>query len=319
MLSAETKKAFPYEEQYVYLDMNDGSENPPVALSIHSPLPEPMRQNMVFKGWYTEPKKGIPVSDLSSVEFNATLYAHWIPGYTYWFFLQWDGSAAWISGTVAEKKPFEAFKRACRKAGFDLTYSSADWIDTILGRGTVHHDDCTYSTYWLTFFTNVKNKGLEWIFSPKTINSIKDCRYFAFIYGDVDLYNFTDPFKLSLRNTPDLPYLPGFLFKGYYYDKEFTEPFDISSLPTEDVRLYVKWEKAPLFQIRFDAGPGSKSPPVQQPLTSNTIFIIPTYLGRNPGHRFVGWVDHTGTFYKVSDYYRVGTQDVFFEAVWKEI
>lgn len=270
--------------------------------------------NKVFSGWMCSADDKIyGAGESYNVPANDVIFtAAWTDGYTYWFFHQWDDSASWMSGTVSEKKPVEALKKACEKAGYDLDVGSSGWIKTMNGKGTVDAPDYSYSTYWVTFDYNESQK--KWVFSDKVIGYLPDSTYFAYVYGDVDLYNLMSP-NLRIPGVPEKPYKAGYKFDGYFKDESLTQPYDFSVFPTEDVRLYVKWTPAPLYTITFDTVGVEPGIP-EKLLTSESFFVVPLYMGKNPGYDFKGWTDLSNTFYKTPEYYTVADKNDVLKAVW---
>lgn len=156
----------------------------------------------------------------------------------YWFFLQWDDRAKWIAGTSYD--PTSAFTFACEDAKIPLLLNITNgdfrgWIGHIMYRGITLAEDKETWIYWVTY--NIDKKG-KWEFSNYVSGNLPEVHYFAYVFGH--------SFGNNTRTTPTTPLRPGYMFKGYFKDPEFTQPYDFETLPTkmEDmVDLYVKWEE----------------------------------------------------------------------------
>jgi len=156
----------------------------------------------------------------------------------YWFLLQWDDRASWIYGISYD--PTSAFAFACEDAKYPMLQNITNgdfrgWIGHIKHRGITLAPDKETWIYWVTY--NIDRRG-NWEFSNYVSGNLPEVHHFAYMFGH--------SFGNNTRTTPDVPLKPGYSFKGYFEDAEFTKPYDISKLPEnpgDEINLYVKWEE----------------------------------------------------------------------------
>lgn len=93
---------------------------------------------------------------------------------------------------------------------------------------------------------------------------------------------------ISKDNTVAVPSEPtkeGFIFVGWYKDKNCTEQFDFSTKVTEKLTLYAKWEEiGELFYLSFNSNGHGKNP---NTIEVNKINSLPEL--KDDGYTFVGW------------------------------
>lgn len=87
---------------------------------------------------------------------------------------------------------------------------------------------------------------------------------------------------------PQPPTREGYVFKGWYTDKEWKNPYNFTSAVTADITLYAKWEEDPdaVFTVTFETGEGTKV--ASQKVKANGRAIEPPAPTR-PRFIFGGW------------------------------
>ncbi|MFA6860537.1 MAG: InlB B-repeat-containing protein [Clostridia bacterium] len=85
------------------------------------------------------------------------------------------------------------------------------------------------------------------------------------------------------RLTLPQPIRDGFTFTGWYYDEEYTQPFELIKMPKKDVKLYASWD---MYIITFNTNGGSNLLPYIK--VKGTNIVAPT-LPTKDSNRFLGW------------------------------
>ncbi len=105
----------------------------------------------------------------------------------------------------------------------------------------------------------------------------------------------------KVKNPGDLSQT-GYTFGGWYKDESFADDkkwdFDTSTMPTENLTLYAKWDANP-YTVAFDANGGEGSMPVQS-FTYDTAQALSGNLFTRTGYTFRGWTlsrDGSGVLY----------------------
>ena len=76
------------------------------------------------------------------------------------------------------------------------------------------------------------------------------------------------------------------LFGGWYSDAGLTQPYVFSTIPTQDITVYAKWEKAKYF-VFFESNGGTSIQPHE--IGAGDIFLEITYTPTRDGYIFDGW------------------------------
>ncbi|MGI6711032.1 MAG: leucine-rich repeat protein [Bacilli bacterium] len=88
---------------------------------------------------------------------------------------------------------------------------------------------------------------------------------------------------------PAAPLKKGFIFIGWYKDKDLTEKFDFNNMPKKNVTLYAKWEPFPYNIIyHLDGGYNSNLNPRMYTTLISVELNNPTKIDYN----FLGWYDN---------------------------
>ena len=265
---------------------------------VKKPTADPAKANYVFSGWYSDEECTIPYNFNTPVTANITLYAGWDVPEEYWFFIQTNEWAKWISAPGTS--PDVAFRAACTNNGISFTLSSSGYISYFMGydmsgeMGFEDEDD-VLSMYFLVYnLFNLDNDG-KWRYSEDLLKNLPG-NYFGLVFGKAI---FIPPtyYEMGSNGLPGavvgadgLPYdMNGHVFGGYFTDAECTVPYTFTNSPTADVDLYVSWLE--VLTISFHTGDGSTVENVS--VVSGQKIIEPT-IPTKSGHVFAGWhVDAT--------------------------
>lgn len=84
----------------------------------------------------------------------------------------------------------------------------------------------------------------------------------------------------------------GYVFSGWYWDEEYTKPYDLEQSIDHNCTLYAKWE-IEYFIIKYDADGGisSRKNPRVYTYFDKTVSLLPA---RKQGYEFIGWFDLRG-------------------------
>ncbi|MCR4924410.1 MAG: phosphatidylinositol-specific phospholipase C domain-containing protein, partial [Lachnospiraceae bacterium] len=91
----------------------------------------------------------------------------------------------------------------------------------------------------------------------------------------------------ALAEKPEDPQIEGYIFKGWYQDRECSKAYDFDSPVTEDLTLNAKWEEI-IINVVFDLGGQEGSAPESQKIAYNASAVRP----KDPvvkGYIFDGW------------------------------
>lgn len=126
-----------------------------------------------------------------------------------------------------------------------------------------------------SFDTSVFTDGQEYtIFAYYQSVSVECEHYFS------ELYHYTHLVPVPL---PPDPVKEGYTFVGWFYDEDFTQPYDGAPL-YEDTVLYAKFVPN-VYTISFDTLGGNTLEPIQAEYNTTITPPTPTRLG----HKFLGW------------------------------
>lgn len=111
------------------------------------------------------------------------------------------------------------------------------------------------------------------------------------------------------------PTKDGYYFGGWYTDDEtFTKAYDFSTAVKEDITLYAKWTKKPVYQVIFNSN-GGTAVATQEVEEGKTAFR-PNNPSRD-GHTFIGWYTDNGTFQKEYNFGTPVTKTITLHAKWE--
>lgn len=109
---------------------------------------------------------------------------------------------------------------------------------------------------------------------------------------------------------PNEPTKDGFIFMGWYLDKELTNPFEFFVMPDTDVTIYAKWDS---FTITFDSMDGSVVEPIIQ---KHSTTVTPPMNPTKEGFIFSGWYTNPEFEGEIFDFTKL--YDVTLYAKWEE-
>ena len=102
--------------------------------------------------------------------------------------------------------------------------------------------------------------------------------------GGFDVPSITQDYGTSVTE-PLAPIKEGHTFINWYSDQELTQVYMFTTMPAEDITVYVKWS-INQYTITFESNGGSLVSPITQDY--NTYIIEPLVLTKE-GHTFSGW------------------------------
>lgn len=133
---------------------------------------------------------------------------------------------------------------------------------------------------------------------------------------DFYVYKFLDGSYIGLEDSPDNMANGSKVLEGWYFDEEFTEVADISSVEPGTYTMYAKWGDG--VSIIFDSDGGTEYEPLVT-VPGNTFYTGDNFVSQyNPykeGYEFEGWYFEDGT--KLQEYAAyVVTKNIVLKAAW---
>lgn len=194
--------------------------------SVIAPENTPERDGYRFAGWYNNASCiGNPYDFNSHVSGNLELYAKWIKVYTITFVLYEEDGSDKVTTELKEQneileKPDDPVRPGYVFAGW---YSNAEGegTDNPWGFGNPVQDNYNIYAHWTA------RNDIEVTFD------FKDGR-------DEVRQTLTYP---DCAQKPVDPERDGYVFKGWFTDEEFTNPFDFALPVPDSITLYAKWEE----------------------------------------------------------------------------
>ncbi len=190
---------------------------------IPSDKSSPTRDGYTFDGWYASSDcSGSKVTGGSYTE-GKTLYAKWIKNYTV-SYKEVDGTTD-VSGCesteVTGGKKLSSLPTPTAKDGYDFDGWYLDKECTkAFDISTPINEDTTLYAHWTTPLT-----------ITKYLNNV-----------DGEETPTTQSAQYNRAPTIETPTKEGYVFAGWYTDKELTQPFDATAPLTTNVTLYAKYE-----------------------------------------------------------------------------
>ncbi|MDE6656645.1 MAG: InlB B-repeat-containing protein [Anaeroplasmataceae bacterium] len=126
--------------------------------------------------------------------------------------------------------------------------------------------------------------------------------------------------KWNTVTKPTDPTKDGYIFAGWYTDKELTSAFDFNTKLMDDTTLYAKWNikpvdpNKPIFTIEYNPHGGNEIPNRQ--INEGEKFAAPDDPIRD-GYIFAGWYDDIG-YITPHDFTQPVTQNYTLHAKWEE-
>ena len=100
----------------------------------------------------------------------------------------------------------------------------------------------------------------------------------------MDIESVMIPFEAEVV-LPEEPVREGYSFTGWFFDEALSIPFDLITMPAENVILYAKWE-VQVYTIRFESQGGTNIEPIA--LNFGESIDAPLEITRE-GYEFEGW------------------------------
>ena len=124
-------------------------------------------------------------------------------------------------------------------------------------------------------------------------NLLIEARYIKevnIVFGTVDyIYDVISGYEtLEIKETVEDPVKEGYTFDGWYLDSNFKQEFNLTVFPSEDIKVYAKFNVNTVI-IKYDGNGNTSGMMTSQ----NIIFGSNTSLSKNifekTGHTFIGW------------------------------
>lgn len=128
-------------------------------------------------------------------------------------------------------------------------------------------------------------------------------------------------YNCSILTLPDVPERYNSVFKGWYLDKEFNDPYFINESIIENITLYAKWYTYSIdYQVRYDGnGATDGTAPTTSYFESGDMFKLPGAGSLvKDGFTFAGW-SYNDTVYQHGTSFRMPSKSIHFVAVWEKI
>lgn len=206
---------------------NNGDEVFSVQVVEGNPLTMPFisRIGYDFDGWYSDEALTVPYNSSEIVTTAFTLYAKWQRNSNMFRFrFETDGGSAvediWLqrseiltppTTTKANHTFIDWYTDADRTQVYDFNSGAAE--DMILYAKWQENGPDIVIRYKVTFISD------NYVFS---------------VYNDKDL-------AVESHQIPESESKTGYVFDGWYVDKELTQPYDFGNAITKDIELYAKW------------------------------------------------------------------------------
>ncbi|MEY8333215.1 InlB B-repeat-containing protein, partial [Lachnospiraceae bacterium 47-T17] len=231
----------------VSFDAQGGSAVPSQTVAENGKLgtlPSTGRSGYTFTGWYTQAGGGSKVTGNEEITGDVTYYAQWSRNtqnnqnvYTVSFDAQ-GGSPVAVQ-TVTENG-IVPYIPATYRAGYIFMgwYTNVNGYGSQLTSTTIITNHTIYYAYWLTA-SSTNNTGNVISNAANTNEAIvlvgngNDGEYVQ-INVQVGLYDALQSYY---------PCKPGYEFKGWYMDVNFTQPVTKDSGLSNGMKIYAKWEK----------------------------------------------------------------------------
>ena len=268
------------------------------------------RPGYVFDGWYNEPEC------VSHVDFegdaytgNVTIYAGWVEAVS----VTWDGNGGYIWGetdrptyTNSLRKGSTVSPEWARRSGyaFEGWYLDAACTESVDFGSFILTQDVTFYAKW-----------------GDPTYAYWDCNGGSLVV-DGDNYSI---YPEALQNNQYInthywnPEKKGFVFCGWYLDKDCTEQPDYYYYLTENVTFYAKW--ADEVNVTWDANGGyigGGELTYTQQLGKGTYLNTSQYAFRD-GYTFDGWYLDKACTQPLTNWWEyIVSEDVTFYAKWDE-
>ncbi len=216
---------------------------------------DPKRDGYEFEGWYTDANCTRAYDFNTAVKAPMTLYAKW----TKLIEIVFDSNGGSDVGSL--KIPtggcIDGFPNTLR-SGYYLEGWYLDGVQ--IPMGYAFDQDVTLVAHWLP--------------EPMVVGFMDGDSYY-----DVAIVDYDDTVV-----EPEAPLKDGYVFLGWYQDKDLVVKYDFDTAVTKDFDLYAKW--VPLVTVSFDANGGSSVASVQVKKGS-ALASLP--ISQKSNYIFCGW------------------------------
>ena len=183
----------------------------------------PTKEGYTFKGWFTDSEL-TQAYYAAAVEENINLYAGWeLNVYTVTFNT--------AGGTEIASQKVEHGQKATQPSPYPTRkncFFNGWYTQKYTGSGDIQFDFNTIITQDTTIYVG-------WIIDGFTVT-------FESNGGPEIITQVMAKNGSEAAEEPEEPAKKGYEFKGWYTDAEFTTPYDFTSLVTQDIILYAKWQ-----------------------------------------------------------------------------
>ncbi|WKT76419.1 InlB B-repeat-containing protein [Lysinibacillus fusiformis] len=264
----------------VNFEMNGGNLVPDQSI-VHGekasePTPAPTKVGYTFGGWYKDAGYTETYDFTNIITENTTIYAKW-NAQTYTVSFNTDGGSAISNQSVAHGEKASEPTPAPTKVGYtfegwykDVGYTQTYDFTSVITENTTIYAKWNAQTYIVSFNTDggsaVSNQSVA--------------------HGE----------KTS-EPTP-APTKVGYTFEGWYKDAGYTQTYDFTSVITENITIYAKWN-AQTYIVSFNTDEGSAVS--NQSVAHGGKVSKPTSAPTKAGYTFGGWYT-SNTLEKLFDF-----------------
>lgn len=233
--------------------------------TVQEPTP-PTRNGYDFEGWYADRDLTVPFIFSTPVTAGFTLYAKWAERVFYTVTFDSNGGSAVASQSVRKGS---SAQRPDDPERTDYTFTG--WY-TDRQDGSSNYDfsrpvngNITLYAHWSQNFATVT---------------------FVLNNGEADLVTYVD--KGERLSRPNDPIRSGWVFTGWYSDKNCTLPYDFDAEINDDEDfVYAGWRRLEYYTVLIDTDGGT---PVQsQTVAEGGFASAPDVVPEKEGYYFTGW------------------------------
>ncbi|XRD25310.1 InlB B-repeat-containing protein [Lysinibacillus fusiformis] len=254
------------------------------------PQVEPKKAGYTFEGWYTDAGY-TQTYDFNSVITEATtIYAKW-NAQMHTVSFEVDGGSAVSNQSVAHGGKAMMPEIEPTKAG----YTFGGWY-TDAGR-TQAYDFTSVITKATTIYA-------KWNAQMYTVSFEVD--------GGSEIANQSVVYGGKATMPQVEPKKAGYTFEGWYTDAGYTQAYDFTSVITEAVTIYAKWN-AQMYTVSFEVDGGSEI--ANQSVVYGGKATMPQVEPTKAGYTFEGWYIDAG-YTQTYDFNSVITEAVTIYAKW---
>ena len=252
-------------------------------------LPSAARAYYDFAGWYTAANGGTRVTDSSTFENNATIYAHWTPHeYTVLFDANDEHATCdTASMTARVDTPLGALPEPVRDG-----YAFVGWYTTASGDGQKVTSSYTQPTDdELPLFARWSAKPFNIVLNPNG--------------GVCDTESVSAEVDAPVGNLPQATRV-GYTFVGWFTESGDEVDADYTQSTDQTLRVYAHWTPNN-YTVSLDANGGECAVSEVTGTVDAPIGMLPD--AERPYYTFVGWF--TEEDLQVTESYQQGTDDDF--------